>query len=296
MSLARAEQKEKAVREAVLNLLAYYAIWGVRLDFPTLYSYLQVKAGELMVKKQLESLVKQGKVTMVDGRYGLKKQRYPSSDERNLHQQKLLKKAKRWGRVMGLIPFVKSVVVICSVAVGNSHEESDIDLLIVTSPNRIFITKGILMYGLKILRQLEDQYHRAGRLNLSLFITTKGINSEKDVMKVNEPHLVYYLITGIPVYGAMAWHGIMKNDNYVSSKLPNYIWPKHDGRIFGNGWQWLDRLDSYGYRKHLRHTAAQARTHHPGAFIRIRPDIIGLHHKGTSAEVAEKWLKIRTSI
>lgn len=296
MSLARAEQKEKAVREAVLNLLAYYAIWGVRLDFPTLYSYLQVKAGELMVKKQLESLVKQGKVTMVDGRYGLKKQRYPSSDERNLHQQKLLKKAKRWGRVIGALPFVKSVSVINSVAIGNVHDESDIDLFVITSPNRIFLSKGILMYGLKLFRQLEDQYKSAGRFSLGMFITTKGAKMDKDMMKVNEPHLIYYIISAVPVYGEEVWYEIIRRDSYIDERLPNYIWPKHDNRIYGLGWSVLDKLDEIGYKRHLKHTSSQAKTHHPDAFIRVRPDIINLHHKDETTKIAEKWLKIRTSI
>lgn len=296
MSLARAEQKESVVREAILNLLAYYAIWGIRLDFNTLYSYLQVKAGELMVKKQLQELIRQGKVTVVGECYGLKKQRYPEGNKRSKHQQKLLKKAKRWGRLIGLLPFVKSVSVISSVAIGNVHDESDIDLFIVTSPNRIFLTKGILMYGLKILRQLEDQYKSAGRFSLGMFITTKGAKMEKDMMKINEPHLLYYIISAIPVYGREIWYEIIRKDAYIESRLPNYLWPKHDNRIYGLGWSVLDRLDEVGYRRHLKHTASQAKSHHPDAFIRVRPDIINLHHRGTSAQIAEKWLKIRTSI
>mgnify|MGYP003347196529 FL=1 len=296
MAIQRALQKEKAVRVAILNELAYFAVWGVALDFTTLYSYLQIKAGELMVKKQLEQLVKQRKITDSKGIYGIKKVKYPSSVGRRRQQAKLLNKAKRWGRALGLLPFVKSVVVINSTAYGNVHDDSDIDLFIITTPNRIFLTKGILMYGLKLLRQLEDQYASAGRFSLGMFLTTKGAKMEKDMMKVNEPDLVYRMITGIPVYGSAVWYSVLKNDPYLAQKLPNYIWPKHDTRIYGLGWRFLDKLDEVGYRRHLKHTASQAKTHHPDAFIRVRPDIINLHHKGTSAQIADKWLKIRSKI
>ena len=296
MSIHKAELKERSVREAILNLLAYFAVWNLRLDFDTLYSYLQVRSGQLMVKKQLESLIRQGKVKLVGDGYGLAKHKYPAQDKMATNQIRLMKKAKKWGRAIGTIPFIKAVVVINSTAYGNVHKESDIDLFIITTPNRIFLAKGMLMYLLKIMRQLEDQYNSAGRFSLGMFLTTKGAKMEKDMMKVNEPDLVYRMITGIPVYGSGVWYEILKNDPYLSSRLPNYVWPKINNRIYASGITLLDKLDAIGYKRHLKHTASQAKSHHPDAFIRVRPDIINLHHKGTSAQIDEKWLKIRTGI
>ena len=242
MGLSRAELKEKAVREGILNLLAYFAVMNLRLDFDTLYSYIQVRSGQLMVKKQLDVLMKQGKIKIVEGRYGLAKHKYPSQEKMLKMQAKLLKKANRWGRIIGLIPFVKSVVVINSTAYGNVHDESDIDLFIITTPNRIFLTKGILMYSLKALRQLEDQYVSAGRFSLGMFLTTKGVRLDKDIMKINEPDLVYRMITCKPVYGDRVWYQLLKNDPYMFSRLPNYFWPKIENRIFSSGFMFLDKL------------------------------------------------------
>jgi len=296
MSLNRAAQKERAVREAILNLLSYYAIWKVPIEFDRLYDGLQIRAGQLMVRKQLDTLIRQKKVRLIDGRYGLAKQSYSSQRKLQPHHTKLIRKARRWGRAIGALPFVKAVVVVNSVAIGNIHQDSDIDLFIITSPNRIFITKGFLMYTLKLLRQLEDQYTSAGRFSLGMFLTTKGAKMERDMMKVNEPHLVNWLITAVPVYGAPLWYDVLRSSDYLSSRLPNYSWPKAPNRIYGLGWSWIDKLDEIGYKRHLKHTASQAKSHHPDAFIRVRPDIINLHHKGTSAQIAEKWLKIRTTI
>lgn len=296
MSLYRAQQKEKHIREGVLDLLAYFAVWDLRLDFETLYSYLQVKSSHLAVKKQLAGLQKRGKVSLVNGRYGLAKHNYPDNRKQAAHQTTLLKKAKAWSRLMRLLPSVKSIVVVNSTAYGNVHKDSDIDLFIITAPNRIFITKGLLMYGLKILRQLEDGKYSAGRFSLGMFMTTKGVKLEKDMMKVNEPDLVYRMITGIPVYGERAWFNILKSDPYLFGRLPNYVWPKTSIRIYGSGLRILDKIDNIGYRRHLRHTARQPKSHHPDAFIRVRPDIINLHHKGTSAQIADRWKEIRKSI
>lgn len=293
MSVYRAQQKEREIREGIIDLLAYFAVWDLRLDFDTLYSYLQVRAGHLAVKKQLSNMQKRGRVSLVKGGYGLAKYKYPNQAKFSSGQAKLLLKAKRWSRLLGLLPSVKSVAVVNSVAYGNVHSQSDIDLFIVTAPNRIFITKGALMYTLKLLRQLESQDKPAGRFSLGMFVTTKGVKLEKDIMKVNEPDLVYRMITAKPTYGNKVWYSVLKADPYLYEKLPNYVWPKTEIRIHGSGFRALDRVDNIGYRRHLRHTANQAKSHHPDAFIRVRPDIINLHHKGTSAQIADKWQQIR---
>ncbi|MEI6581492.1 MAG: nucleotidyltransferase domain-containing protein [bacterium] len=295
MSIARAQLKEKEVSSSVLDLLAYFAVMNIRLDFDTLYSYLPIKTGHLVVKKQLRSLIRQGKVQCIDNLFGLKGYKYTSQKIPRARRAALIKKAQRWSLLMRLIPAVKSIVVINSVAYGNVHKDSDIDLFIVTSPNRIFLTKGFLMYFLKLIKQLEDQQVSAGRFSLGMFVTTKGVKLEKDMMKVNNPDLAPRMITGIPVYGADTWYGILKNDPYMQAQLPNYIWPKTSIRIYGSGIKLLDKLDDIGYRRHLSHTASQPKTHHPDAFIRVRPDIINLHHKGTSAQIAEKWQTIRSN-
>jgi len=295
MSIARAQLKEKEVSRSIIDLLAYFAVMNIRIDFDTLYSYLPIRTGHLVVKKQLRSLIRQGKVQCIDNLFGLKGYKYTSQKTPRARRAALIKKAQRWSLLMRLLPAVKSIVVINSVAYGNVHKDSDIDLFIVTSPNRIFLTKGFLMYFLRLIKQLEDQQVSAGRFSLGMFMTTKGVKLEKDMMKVNNPDLAPRMITGIPVYGADTWYSILKNDPYLQAQLPNYIWPKTSIRIHGSGIKLLDRLDDIGYRRHLSHTASQPKTHHPDAFIRVRPDIINLHHKGTSAQIAEKWQTIRSN-
>ncbi len=292
MSIVDAKRKEKQVREEIVSLLAYFAVMDLMLDFNTLYAYLQIRSGQLMVKAQLSKLIKNGRVKQHKNYYGLINHSYPGQAKTDIMQAKLLKKAKRWGRAMGLVPFIRSVVVVNSAAYGNVHPQSDIDLLIITSPNRVFVVKGLLMFVLKSLRQLEDQFESAGRFSLGMFMTTKGAKMEKDMMKVNNPHLAYWLITARPVYGPGVWYGILKNDPYIQSKLPNYIWDKSSVRIYTSGLKIIDKLDDIGYRRHLRHTASQPKSYHPDAFIRVRPDIINLHHKGTSDVIANKWKDI----
>jgi predicted nucleotidyltransferase len=294
MSLRKLYIKENEIKEAVLDVLAYFAVMGLRMDFDTIYSYLPIRSGHLVVKKQLKNLIKRGRVKLVKDKYGLANIKYPRQKSMQDHQRALLKKARRWSLFFRLIPSVKSIVVVNSVAYGNVHKDSDIDLFIITSPNRIFVTKGFLMYLLKLLNQLEDAQNSSGRFSLGMFLTTKGVKIEKDIMRTNEPDLVYRIITCIPLYGDAIWYSLIKNDSYMQARLPNYVWPKMPVRIYGSGIKYIDRIDDIAYRKHLKHTASQAKTHHPDAFIRVRPDIINLHHKDATTKIAEKWAKVRS--
>lgn len=294
MSLKKLQLKENEIKEAILDVLAYYAVMGLRVDFDTIYFYLPIKASHLAVKKQLSNLIKRGRVRLVKDRYGLASVNYKSQEPMAAQQQKLMHKAHRWAKFFKLVPAIKSIAVVNSVAIGHPHEESDIDLFIITSPNRIFLTKGFLMYFLKLVKQLEDQHASAGKFSLGMFLTTKGAKLEKDMMKVNEPDLVFRMITAKPIYGSDVWYSILKNDPYMNEKLPNYVWPKMPMRIYGAGFRFLDQLDDIAYRKHLKHTASQPKSHHPDAFIRVRPDIINLHHKGTTHIIAEKWQAVRS--
>ena len=53
MSLRKLQIKEAEIKEAILDVLAYFAVMNLRLDFDSLYSYLPVRASHLAVKKQL---------------------------------------------------------------------------------------------------------------------------------------------------------------------------------------------------------------------------------------------------
>ena len=102
MSLRKLQIKENEIKEAVLDVLAYFAVMGLRLDFDTLYSYLPVKASHLAVKKQLKNLIARGRVKYVDGKYGLAKLKYPRQNLWLITSRLYLKKPSAGVAYLGL--------------------------------------------------------------------------------------------------------------------------------------------------------------------------------------------------
>lgn len=291
------EKTERRVEGAILELMAYFAIFSIPLSENEANVLINIKAGHLAVKEALRELVEAKRIEQDgDGYYRLVGPAYLGREISNRRQTKLLTKARRWAKSFGLLPFVKAVVVVNSVAIGNVRADSDIDLLIVTKPNRIYITKGILMYTLKLLGQLETEKRKAGRFSLGMFMTTAGANWQRDIMAVNGPHLGYWLMLARPVYGASIWYDLLKSSDYVQEAFPNYVWPKSQIRVYSGGLAWLDQLDNKGYRKHLKHTAGQPKMHTEEAFVRVRPDILNLHAFDQSAKIARRFTRTKKAL
>lgn len=286
------------LRSAVLDILAYFAVWRWPVREAEIFELVPIRTNQLAVRDMLKVLAAEGKTIQSGDLVKLKGQSYLNRTKQEISQAKYLKKAKNWSRLFGLFPFVRAVLVVNSASFGVVHKDSDIDLMIITDPNRIYLAKGILMYLLKFLGQLETKDKKAMRFSLGMFLTTNGINMKRDMMKINEPHLWYWLMAAKPVWGADIWYDLLKRDPVVAGRFPNKMWPKTDVRIPGVSWRTLDSLDNYGYRRHLRHTAAQPKNQEEKAFVRIRPDIINLHARSgiELGKIVQKHDKIRSSL
>lgn len=293
MSEGVLEKAERKTEQAILRLMAYYAVHGLPISEAEMNRYVGIKTGHLAIKEALRELTESKQIKLdSSGYFRLPKHTYHDREITNKRQNELLAKAKLWGRLIGLLPFVKAVVVVNSAAIGNVGAESDIDLFIITKPNRIYITKGVLMYGLKFMQQLETIERKAGQFSLGMFATTAGVNWQRDVMAENDPHLGYWLMLAKPVYGASTWYDMLKSSSYIQDGFPSYVWPKSEIRVYSGGVTWLDQLDNKGYRTHLKHTAGQPKMHTKAAFVRVRPDMLNLHALDQSAKISRQYKRI----
>lgn len=287
-----AAKKHTDVKLAVLDMATYFAVFNLPVSMERLVNYLPVRANHLAVAEAVRELILEKKLQRIGDAYGLRGMRYVRVDSRGLAREALLKRARRIGRLIGLLPFVQAVVVVNSVALGNVHDESDIDFLIVTTPGRIFVAKGILWKLSQWLRLLETEERKAGQISLGMFMTTRGVPVERDIMLMNDPHLIYWLLTAEPVYGRKIWSEILQASPYVRTRTPNMVWPRGGKTIDRIGFRWLDSWDDRGYRIHLKHTSQQAHNQQPTSFVRIRPDIINLHAKSKTPGIAESYERL----
>jgi hypothetical protein len=88
------------------------------------------------------------------------------------------KKARRWTRLLKLVPFVRMIAIGNALGYGNCTPESDIDLVIVTAPKRIWTVRLFTVTLLRLFRQRPGE-HTRDAICPSFFLTTEAMNLEE---------------------------------------------------------------------------------------------------------------------
>lgn len=290
MSIYKSQIKNKQISEAILDEVSYFAVFGIKLTAQQIYNFLSVKTSFVATKQQLNKLVANKKLRLVGDEYSIVDYKYTRLN--STYQDRLLKRAKRLSYLLRIMPWIKSIVVINSVSYGNCNSSSDIDLLFVSSTHRMYIAKGIVYYLLKTLGLKESANSRAGKFSTGWWITTKGAVIEKDFGETVEPHVSRWVLMAKPVYGENFWQQALASSEYLKKRFPNHNFMRPKLPVETPYINFLDKIDSLGYRMHLRHVSRQAKYHLPNAFLRIRPDIIVQCH-ATLDEINSKYENIR---
>ncbi len=142
--------KSRLTRESLANTevfsVVYHDIFDYPLSFPDLIKW---RAGETETNdSKLQVLYKNG-YYFLEGKEGLIYKRIL----RERISKKKLGIARKASRVLSFIPTIKMIAVTGSLAMYNSTDESDIDLLVVTQKGRLWITRIISYSLLKIFGQ-----------------------------------------------------------------------------------------------------------------------------------------------
>lgn len=135
-----------------------------------------------------------------------------STKEHREWSQKYLKKAKKYLPLLRFLPFVRGVAVCNSVALGTSDKNSDIDLLIITAPNRIWTARIFCTFFLHFLGVRRHHQKVAGRFCLSFFVTQEAIDFENIALQPRDPYLAFWVSSLMPLFGRDVFQKIQKQN------------------------------------------------------------------------------------
>lgn len=117
----------------------------------------------------------------------------PSSIEKTL-----IKKSEKYIKFVKYIPWLKMVSIWNSVAMNGANENSDIDLFIVTSPNRLWIVRILITFMFQIFWVRKTRNKHKARFCLSFFTTTNNLNLNHIAIE-NDIYLYYWMIFLKPI-------------------------------------------------------------------------------------------------
>jgi len=119
-------------------------------------------------------------------------------DSPSINEETLIQKTIKYLKYIKWVPWLQMVAIWNSVAMNSATKSSDIDLFIVSSPNRLWIVRVFITFIFQVLwvRKTKDK-HKA-RFCLSFFCTTNALNLENIAIK-NDIYLYFWIIYLKPI-------------------------------------------------------------------------------------------------
>jgi len=168
----------------------------------------------LDVLENIELVSQKNGLYFLKGRDEIVKQRI----ERQKIADRKWKKAKRVIKALQALPYIRMVAVSGSLAMNNTKENSDIDLLIVTKAGRIWTCRALTTLYFHIIKQRRHGKLTKNRFCLNHFITDKSLKIPwKSLYNAQTyAHLV-------PLWQKRGLYPkFQKANNWISQRLNNY--------------------------------------------------------------------------
>jgi hypothetical protein len=225
-----------SMADAILHTLVYADLFDYPLTAPEIHRFLTRYAAPLatieehlshndLLGQRLGSIdpfwFLAGREHLVDLR-----------QEREAYSQTLWRKARRYGRFIRAIPFVRMVSITGSLAMNNaSSAQDDVDLLIVAARGRVWLARGLVILVVRLAQQMGTE------------LCPNYVLSEHR-LHLDEHSLftAHELAQLVPLHGLDTYHRLLEDNAWIADYLPNAL-PR--GRSMdGMGWlgrrgQWL---------------------------------------------------------
>jgi len=269
--MSKPNETDRRLRNSILDILCYYSVFKVALTDQQILSLLGAKASMVGVRSHLRMLQKRGKITQdKNNLYIIKKLKYTSQSSIARDQQKLISALKKNIWLIKLLPFIKSIAVTSDSLLDKKANRLP-RLVIVCSPNRIYMVISILSGYDRLLNALRIKNNRYFIDPMPMFFTTAGF-SFVDQIGYNELSRVQWFGYSKPIYGELVWDAILRKNSFISKGLPNFLWKRQDSKYVTSYSKILDNYDNKKYRQWLRKMAQNSEYKKETALLRVRPD------------------------
>lgn len=222
------------ISASVLQTLIYSDHFGfpltkdeihVRLISSKPYSLKQVSSAlQLMVKKS--QIEQSGPYYYLPGRKSLIAKR----NKRGKLSSPQLIRAKYLASRLGKVPGVLAIYLTGSLAMQNSAGEADIDFMIITKNNRVWITRFSLTLYTELLglRRRPNTSHNSGKLCLNLYLSPISYLLPPQKRSL---YTAYELIQAIPLYDPSDTHSsLLAANSWITNFLPNFPFSSHPSK------------------------------------------------------------------
>ncbi|MDD5147353.1 MAG: hypothetical protein PHV63_02290 [Candidatus Daviesbacteria bacterium] len=214
------------MEKAILKTLAYADIFDYPLSLREIHKWLIGRKATLrQIEKAVGELVQSARCKAQGGYYFLPRKPGLVGKRKRREKQSAsyFQKAKILCQILKLIPWIKLVGVSGALAMKNAGKSDDIDLLIVTSKNRLWISR-LLALGLLSLtgqrRKVGEKGRKiAGKLCINILLEEDRLEQQsKDIFVAHEVLQMKVLWQRGGIYSKY-----LEDNEWAFKFLPNWI-------------------------------------------------------------------------
>lgn len=203
------------VDDAILQTLVYADLFDYPLTTEEIHRYLTgYPAPMSLVKEHLQRNGRSGEQWASVSRFWFLAGREHLVDlrrQRESYSQVLWPKARRFGRLIAALPFVRMVCITGSLAMHNvTNPQDDVDLLIVTAEERVWFGRALVILVV----------HLARRFGVEL---CPNYVMAESCLEMGEPslYIAHELAQLLPLHGVDVYHRLLKSNAWMVDYLPN---------------------------------------------------------------------------
>ncbi|RYY39144.1 MAG: hypothetical protein EOO08_11480 [Chitinophagaceae bacterium] len=204
------------LRQDIIAALAYFDLFEYPLTQTEIVQFVPAAHAASAVTLELRALLAEKVVFHYDSLFLLRNEPALVARRRagNQRARPLLQKAARVARLLAAFPFVRGVAVSGSLSKNYADDGSDIDLFIITAPNRLWIARSLL----HALKKLSFIVGREEYFCMNYFVDEAGLEiREKNIYTATE------IATLLPLQGIDAFHSFFQANDWCRSFLPNHL-------------------------------------------------------------------------
>ena len=214
------------MEKAILKTLIYADIFDYPLTVFEIHKWLIGKKVTLrQVEKALSKLVQSAKCKVQSGYYFLPRRDglVVKRKRRDEQSEKYLRKARILTQILKLIPWIKLVGISGGLAMNNADKGDDIDLFIITSKNRLWISRFLALGLLSLTGQRRKVGYEGGKIAGKVCINTL-LEEDRLDQKNKDIYLAHEVLQMRVLWQRDGIYGKYLEDNaWVFNFLPNWI-------------------------------------------------------------------------
>jgi hypothetical protein len=203
------------IKKDILAALAYFDLFDYPITQREISLFLKNSYKQEQIEAALSDLVAERVIYPLEECYSLQDnpllwRRRRQGNEKAIQ---MLRVASTVTRVLSAFPFVRGVAISGSLSKNFADEDSDIDLFIITSKNRLWVARTLL----HAVKKISYLFNRQHWFCMNYFV-------DEAILEIKEKNIytAIEVATLMPLRGAVAFNAFYESNKWVAAYLPNH--------------------------------------------------------------------------